>query len=79
MSRSAWLLKTNNPLENNNESDHSAILIAKKQISEICKTLCLDTQKYEARKSVEQISSYIASSEMNRILYSEISHYLFVI
>lgn len=50
----------------------------KRKINEICKELSLNTQKYDPQKTVENIASYISSSDkLDRILYSEISNYVY--
>lgn len=50
----------------------------KRKINGICKALTLETKKYDPQKTVENIISYIASSnKLDRILYSEISNYVF--
>ncbi|MGF0032360.1 hypothetical protein ACQRBN_05275 [Bariatricus sp. SGI.154] len=50
----------------------------KRKINAICKALTLETQKYDPQKTVENINAYIASSnKLDRILYSEISNYVF--
>lgn len=50
----------------------------KRKINGICKALTLGTQKYDPHKTVENINSYIASlNKLDRILYSEISNYVF--
>ena len=47
----------------------------KRKINGICKALSLNTQKYDPQKTVENIASYISSSnKLDRILYSEISN-----
>lgn len=80
MSKDLILLKVDDPSKRNDAAnDYSPISTAKIRIEEICKTLCSDTGKYEAQVSVKQINSYITSSGMNRILYSEISHYVFTL
>ena len=50
----------------------------KRKINAICKALSLETQKYNPQKTVENINTYIASpNKLDRILYSEISNYVF--
>lgn len=50
----------------------------KRKINGICKALTLETQKYDPQKTVENINLYIASpNKLDRILYSEISSYVF--
>lgn len=50
----------------------------KRKINAICKALTLETQKYDPQKTVENINTYIASSnKLDRILYSEISNFVF--
>ena len=50
----------------------------KRKINGICKALTLETQKYDPQKTVENINLYIASpNKLDRILYSEISNYVF--
>lgn len=50
----------------------------KRKINGICKALSLNTQKYDPQKTVENITSYITSTnKLDRILYSEISNYVY--
>jgi hypothetical protein len=50
----------------------------KRKINRICKELSLNTQKYDPKKTVETIALYIASTnKLDRILYSEISNYIY--
>lgn len=50
----------------------------KRKINAICKALTLETKKYDPQKTVENINAYIASpNKLDRILYSEISNYVF--
>lgn len=50
----------------------------KRKINAICKALTMETQKYDPQKTVENIRTYIASTnKLDRILYSEISNYVF--
>lgn len=50
----------------------------KGKIRSICNGLSVDTKNYLPEKSIEQIESYIKTKDkMTRILYSEISNYLF--
>lgn len=50
----------------------------KRKINGICKALSLETQKYDPKKTVENISAYITSTnKLDRILYSEISNYVY--
>ena len=50
----------------------------KRKINAICKALTLETKKYDPQKTVENINTYIASpNKLDRILYSEISNYVF--
>lgn len=50
----------------------------KRKINEICKALSLNTQQYDPERTVENISSYIKSAnKLDRILYSEISNYVY--
>lgn len=50
----------------------------KRKINSICKALSLESKKYSPEITIENISSYIASSNrLDRILYSEISNYIF--
>ena len=45
----------------------------KRKINGICKALSLNTQKYDPQKTVENIST----NKLDRILYSEISNYVY--
>lgn len=50
----------------------------KRKINGICKALSLNTKDYDPQKTVENITSYISSSnKLDRILYSEISNYVY--
>lgn len=50
----------------------------KRKINAICKALSMETQKYTPQKTVENINVYIAfPNKLDRILYSEISNYVF--
>lgn len=50
----------------------------KRKINGICKALSMNTQKYDSQKTVENIASYITSTnKLDRILYSEISNYVY--
>ena len=52
--------------------------ITKRKINGICKALSLNTQKYDPQITVENIASYISSiNKLDRILYSEISNYVY--
>ncbi|GFI11016.1 hypothetical protein IMSAGC007_03488 [Lachnospiraceae bacterium] len=50
----------------------------KRKINTICRALTLETQKYDPQKTIENINTYIMSpNKLDRILYSEISNYVF--
>ena len=50
----------------------------KRKINGISKALSMNTQKYDPQKTVENIASYITSTnKLDRILYSEISNYVY--
>lgn len=50
----------------------------KRKINAICRALTLETQKYDPQKTIENINTYIMSpNKLDRILYSEISNYVF--
>lgn len=50
----------------------------KRKINGICKALSMNTKKYDPQKTVENIASYITSTnKLDRILYSEISNYVY--
>lgn len=50
----------------------------KRRINGICRALCIGTKEYRPKMSVDYIRSYInATDKMDRILYSEISNYIF--
>ena len=50
----------------------------KRKINGICKALSMNTQKYDPQKTVENITSYIMlTNKLDRILYSEISNYVY--
>ena len=50
----------------------------KRKINGICRALTLETQKYNPLRTISNIDSYISSdNKLDRILYSEISNYIF--
>lgn len=50
----------------------------KRKMNAICRELTLETQKYAPQKTVKDIEVYISSSDkLDRILYSEISNFVF--
>lgn len=50
----------------------------KRKINGICKALSLNTKEYDPKKTVVNIDSYITSTDkLDRILYSEISNYVY--
>lgn len=50
----------------------------KGKINELCRDLTLETQRYNPNSTVKKINSYISSADkLDRILYSEISNYVF--
>lgn len=50
----------------------------KRKINGICKALSMNTQNYDPQKTVNNIKAYIETSDkLDRILYSEISNYVF--
>lgn len=50
----------------------------KREINALCRALTLGTQKYDPKKTVQNINAYIMSpNRLDRILYSEISNYVF--
>lgn len=50
----------------------------KRRINGICKALTLETQRYDPLKTISSIDLYISSNnKLDRILYSEISNYIF--
>lgn len=58
--------------------DSKKFTATKQKIRMICRGLTVETQKYVAENSIEQIEQYIETKDkMTRILYSEISSYLF--
>lgn len=51
---------------------------SKRMINGICESLSLETQKYDPDKTFSDIASYLESNDkLDRILYSEISNYIF--
>lgn len=51
---------------------------AKRKINKICEALSMNTQSYDPQKTVKNIESYIESiNKLDRILYSEISNYVY--
>ncbi len=71
------LLKTDdNSTISLNTSEHYTN--TKRSINSICKALCLETKDYFPQKTVENIQAYLESSDkIDRILYSEISSFVF--
>lgn len=62
------------------ESDATSkiLLSSKRKIKHICKNLCLDADKYAPEKSMRSIDEFLKSKgKLERILYSEISNYIF--
>ncbi|RDY30159.1 hypothetical protein [Lachnotalea glycerini] len=50
----------------------------KRKINSICQALCIESKRYSSQKSVNSIESYIKETcKIDRILYSEISNYIF--
>lgn len=50
----------------------------KRRIKGICKALIIKTNKYDPQRTVESINKYISSTnKLDRILYSEISSFIF--
>lgn len=50
----------------------------KKKINGFCKALSIETQRYDPKKTVDSINSYITlSNKLDRILYSQISSYVY--
>lgn len=53
-------------------------IITKRKINGICNALCKETKDYDPAKTVENIQSYLDNKDkLERILYSEISSYVF--
>ncbi|WP_418822099.1 hypothetical protein [Ruminococcus sp.] len=71
------LLKTND--DSNTLPEQSTKYInTKRKVNSICRALSLGTDVYQPQKTVENISSYLSSvNKLDRILYSEISNYVF--
>ena len=52
----------------------------KRKMNEICKALSLQTQLYDPQRTIQNINMYISSTnKLDRILYSEISNYIFTL
>lgn len=52
--------------------------LTKSNIKSICKGLAIDTKNYLPEKTIENIENYVKTKDkMTRILYSEISSFLF--
>lgn len=50
----------------------------KRKINSICSALNIETKKYDPQKTVSNIESYLQSeNKIDRVLYSEISNYIF--
>lgn len=50
---------------------------AKEFYAELCKDLSASTTKYKPEKTINIINKFISGSELNRILYSEITIYMY--
>lgn len=62
------------------ENDKAAKLLnnSKRKIRRICENLCLDFDKYDPAKSMNSIFEFLNSkSKLERILYSELSNFIF--
>lgn len=75
--RKEILLKIDDSVSTKSSNSNTSIAEAKNQIQIICKTLCINTDDYKPQLTVQQISAYITSSSVKRIMYSGISHYVF--
>ena len=52
--------------------------LAKRKISAVCRGLCLETDQYKPEISARSIQSYLnETKKIDRMLYSEISNYVF--
>lgn len=77
------LLRTNEPEDNtfvNNAHTQKVnqFEITKTKLNEICAGLTRETQKYDPNETIKAIESYICvSGKLDRMLYSEISSYMF--
>lgn len=59
-------------------ADSKKYKATKRKINTICRGLTFETKDYRPEKSIEQIDLYVKTKDkMSRILYSEISNYLF--
>lgn len=64
---------TTMPLEQSRKFNNT-----KRKINGICKALSMETQRYIPQKTVDNIYSYIKSTnKLDRLLYSEISNYVY--
>lgn len=59
--------------------EHSIKFIrTKRKINKICTALCIENPKYNPQFTVESINNYLSdSNKLDRVLYSEISSYIF--
>lgn len=72
------LLKTNTIPSSDIETSEDVLKNPKIKIKKICINLCLPAQKYDPSKTVASIQSYLKDkSTKERILYSEISSYVY--
>lgn len=74
------LLKTDTEPNIEIESETAAKLlnISKRKVKRICVNLCLESAKYDPVKSMNSIEDFLKSkSKLERILYSELSSYIF--
>ena len=72
------LTRTEDSSANINLDNSKKYQATKNRIKGICKFLALETPKYKPEKTVEHIENYVkAKDKMTRILYSEISNFLF--
>ena len=72
------LTKTEEASANINLEKSKKYQSTKNRIKGICKFLALETTKYKPEKTIDHIENYVKTKDkMTRILYSEISNYLF--
>ena len=72
------LLKTNSEVVNETKPNDDVLKYTKFKIKNICKALCLPSQKYDPAKTVISVNSYLQEKNCKeRLLYSEISSFVY--
>lgn len=65
-------------LKSSKPADNTRFIYSKRKINGICNSLTTETNAYNVDKTIRSIITYLAESQkLERILYSEISNYVF--